>query len=89
MKKQQDDRDLEDVQLLEEKLRRNYGPVKPAPEFIATLQHRLVTPPRVLMENRRKGLIFLVMAIGLVVGSILFILIRAIFNLFAQDDPTD
>jgi hypothetical protein len=41
------------------------------------------------MENRRKGLIFLVMAIGLVVGSILFILIRAIFNLFAQDDPTD
>lgn len=89
MKKNQDDSELDSVQLLEEKLRRTYGPVKPAPEFIETLQHRLITPPRVLMENRRNGLVFVVMAIGLVIGILLFILIRAIYNLFARGDSTD
>ena len=89
MKKHQDDHELENVQLLEERLRSTYGPVKPTPEFIETLQHRLITPPRVLMENRRNGLVFLVLVIGLVVGIILFILIRAIYNLFVQDDPAD
>jgi hypothetical protein len=89
MKKHQDDHELENVQLLEERLRSTYGPVKPAPEFIETLQHRLITPPRVLMENRRNGLVFLVLVIGLVVGIILFVLIRAIYNLFALDEPAD
>jgi len=89
MKKYQDEFELENVQLLEKRLRNTYGPVKPAPEFIETLQHRLITPPRVLMENRRNGLVFLVLVIGLVIGIILFILIRAIYNLFAQKDTTD
>ena len=89
MKKTQDDDDLQNVQLLEEKLRLTYGSVKPAPEFIATLQQRLITPPKVLLENRRNGLVFLVIAIGLVFGVVLFILIRAIYHLFAQDDCTN
>ncbi len=89
MKKPQNDSDLQQVQLLEEKLRLTYGAVKPAPEFIETLQQRLITPPKVFLENRRNGLVLLISAIGLVLGVVLFILIRAIYHLFAEDDHTN
>jgi hypothetical protein len=65
---------------LEERLRQAYGPVKPAPDFIESLQHHLITPPKVMLENRRNGFIFLIMAFGLVFGVMLFILIRAIYR---------
>lgn len=78
--------EVEQFSQLEEQLRRTYGQVKPAPEFIETLQRRLITPPEVILENRRNGLVFLILVGGLVGGVILFVLIRALYGLFVADD---
>lgn len=70
---------------LEERLKNAYGPVKPAPDFIDSLQQRLITPPKVILEYRRKGIVFVILALGLVLGVIIFILIRAIYHLFIHE----
>ncbi|MBI9048294.1 MAG: hypothetical protein JEZ00_02655 [Anaerolineaceae bacterium] len=78
--------ELEKVFRLEEQLRNSYGQVKPAPEFIESLKHSLITPPRVILENRQKGIVFVIMALGLVGGVILFMIIRAIYRLIANEE---
>ena len=73
--------EMEKVMRLEDQLRKSYQQVQPAPEFIESLKHSLITPPKVILENRKKGIVFLIMALGLVGGVILFMIIRAIYNL--------
>ena len=73
------------IVILEEQLRKAYNPVKPAPEFIDTLQQRLIMPPRVILDYRKKGIVFIVMTLGLVFGTIVFILIRAIYRLLYRE----
>jgi hypothetical protein len=80
--------EIDQMEILEAQLRQTYNPVKPAPEFIEALQHRLITPPRVLLENRRNGLVFVIMTLGLVLGIVLFMLIRAVYNLFTEENKT-
>ena len=77
--------EMEKVYRLEEQLRKSYQQVQPAPEFIESLKHSLVTPPRVILENRKKGLVFLILSLGLVAGVILFMVIRAIYRLITGE----
>ena len=77
--------EMEKVLRLEDQLRKSYQQVQPAPEFIESLKHSLITPPRVILENRKKGIVFLIMALGLVGGVILFMIIRAIYRLIAGE----
>jgi hypothetical protein len=76
---------MEKVLRLEEQLRKSYQQVAPAPEFIESLKHSLITPPRVILENRKKGLVFLILALGLVAGVILFMIIRVIYRLIVRE----
>jgi hypothetical protein len=85
MEKNSKNTEREKVVYLEERLRNSYGQVRPTPEFIESLQHRLITPPRVILENRRNGVIFVLMAFGLVFGVIAFMIIRGIYRLISKD----
>lgn len=76
---------MEKVLRLEDQLRKSYQYVQPAPEFIESLKHSLITPPKVILENRKKGIVFLIMALGLVGGVILFMIIRAVYRLITGD----
>ena len=77
--------EMEKVLRLEDQLKKSYQHVQPAPEFIESLKHSLITPPRVILENRNKGIVFLIMALGLVGGVILFMIIRTIYRLISGD----
>ena len=81
--------EIEKVLRLEDRLRKSYQHVQPAPEFIESLKHSLITPPSVILEHRKKGIVFLIMALGLVGGVILFMIIRAFYRLLCGNAASE
>jgi hypothetical protein len=55
--------------LLEERLKASLNPIRPDPAFVHRLKYRLVTPPRITIEARRKPvLLLLLLLFGLLSG---------------------
>ena len=64
---------------LEEKLKRHFNPVKPDPKFVDHLQHRLTVEPDVIVDQRpRPLLLVLIVGAGLFAGALAIWLIHKI-----------
>lgn len=71
------------VEKLEIFLQEHLRPVKPNPDFVQNLHHRLNTPPPVWVEHRRGVQVYLVVIFGLLSGVCLFWLIRWVRRMFS------
>lgn len=68
---------------LEGQLSSILSPVKPNPEFVSKLKHRLTTQPAIVVERRSEATIFVLASLGLFVGAVLVWLLytlRLFFN---------
>ncbi len=69
---------------LEKQLRGSFQKVQPREKFVDRLQVRLTVPPEVEIDRtpdyRTGGLIFIVLALGLFGGGVLYWLLRRIFR---------
>lgn len=67
-----------DYSKIEEKLSYSLKPIKPDPQFISRLQGRLNRRNEIFVDSQTKGMIYLLLVGGLVLGSLILFLFRKV-----------
>jgi hypothetical protein len=65
---------------VEEQLTESFRPVIPDPEFVRRLYHRLTYKPAMVVERRSDAEFLLVIALGVLTGSIVILLIKQLVD---------
>jgi hypothetical protein len=69
------DRELNEIQSIENYLNRVLPPVKPTPEFVNKLRFRLVSPSDVIVEQHRDYRVLLIMLLTSLLGGVAAIIV--------------
>ncbi|MAT43156.1 MAG: hypothetical protein CL609_12505 [Anaerolineaceae bacterium] len=65
-----------DFSSIEEKLSSSFRPIIPDPHFRSQLESRLIRRSEITLDTRRKGMVLIVLTIGLFIGGFLYFLFR-------------
>jgi hypothetical protein len=71
---------IESVEMLENKLKHLFQPVKPNPVFIDRLQRRLTSSTPTVLERRPRIRVYLIIVLGIICGAFLFWIMRRQFT---------